>query len=1321
MTISAVWTIEVGGASRKYKNAKFERKLKKDSPTSFSAQIEYADPAVAYFDLVEIKRNGTIEWKGYVETIAIKWSNAGRFYNVSGRDTSLILWKKYNEEFQSYAEGIEGFFGKVKASELIQFLLRTPRSDLPSESDDYKYNKQGWGIDNSRIINVTAARTSYGDTKWTTLRKRSVAGWRNVGVPYALATKTVTSIISNTWSDATGASPYLDSDDDDTSFIESATVDQTAIFQLDNLAGATGINSVHLSVKWKPDKSWWFWVSSLCYVYVSRDAGATWFYVGSFGGKNAVTGSDPYFVFNYDVSNIFTSVSHLSGGNAQIKFVNKSSTLSTHLTYTCLSINYSSGGLQDVSDFLQMSFNEEDITGIYVESRADEESYPRNYEIVYLTDTLEDFSDFSETDPETHIALTDDDTTVLFDSFQDEDAYLYKDYGLNQIDAFDWKFSFEVTTPQDHNRCFCPFVVSQALNDLKALEDGADYFSALYVKCLSSVLTVYIENLDGGGTTTTSGHTITAGTEYFIRVVRSGTMLRYMCYSDSSLKSDYLLWTETITLSLSSIKYRYRMQACTYNGLEDKEDVIDASYAVDGWTDIHMDWTKIGGTICLDSDDDGDTSYIHVPLQTIYLGYYDEYYSFANLDAKYTSIDLTKVEIHLKGKHVSHTGGDVNVRIYIWNGGWVDCGTVTFTNTLTDQSISIITTLDTLAKLNNARLKVSLDAFGGNEDGSIRLSYAYLHIEGTAHYTEVTHTSGEIHTYYPIETTLVSAVTGNTYRDIVHSWSPVNIGNIRIKITGSDSHAWAVSQIYVYKAESIDYRIMHEDASTPSFALNQYIHAITVDDVYATAIGPLNISEGRVIDQINSIFDNLHTAYVPYEWYMEMVTNNTFHICDAKGSDKSGSITFVLGTNFTRVEREQTVENTFQRVKVRGNGEGARSDLASSGWVNDTTAMTTAKTFMEEINSQKEIASKDIADLLAEILLKENATPKDAIQCDVSKDTYASMAYDVGDSVKITDSLISVDAAKRIFNIMKSFDEDGEQVTLYLGAPYEDKETMLKEIFNRIKNLELGGGITGDWTDQAKPSMVSVTKINTLFEKTAKEENLVTGDDANDVKWEKTNIDVQGTAFACDDNGIAIQGATSGAQIISTVDYKWNTSSIETDDVEYILVPKQNPKIEFEFKAYDQVTGGVLSWKNGDFFDVGLAKDTATYITGAWFRFLSVGSGNIQVFSVSRDIGETSETAKYIATISTNTRYRFIIKYDYDRRWITWEMWDIVNKAVYPLVAVKTGISVSDTQSVHPLFMQLTSNYAAGYRAQAILYHTKIEFESVTYELGSDE
>jgi hypothetical protein len=256
MVMSATWTIEVCGTSRKYKNAKFERALKKDIPTAFEAQIEYAAPAVNFFDLVTIKRNGTTEWKGFVETISIAWSESGRYYNLSGRNTSLILWKKYNEEFTSYAEGIEGFFGSVNASELIKFLLRTPRSDLPSESSDYEYNKMGWGLDASRITELLAERSSYGDPKWTILRKRSVAGWRNTGTPYTSINKTVTSVVSNNWS-TNGSTPFLD-DDDDVNYIYSSTMDQVAEFQIADLAGATGINSVHLAVKWYPAQSFWW-------------------------------------------------------------------------------------------------------------------------------------------------------------------------------------------------------------------------------------------------------------------------------------------------------------------------------------------------------------------------------------------------------------------------------------------------------------------------------------------------------------------------------------------------------------------------------------------------------------------------------------------------------------------------------------------------------------------------------------------------------------------------------------------------------------------------------------------------------------------------------------------------------------------------------------------------------------------------------------------------------------------------------------------------------------------------------------------------------
>lgn len=1543
MTMQAVWTIEVGGSSRKYSNMNFERKLDRKTPTTFKAKIEYASPAVAFFDLVEIKRNGTTEWKGYVEAIEVEWDDSGRWYNVSGRDTTVILWKKYGEEFQQYADGIEGFFGKVSASELIKFILRTPRSDLPSESANYKYNKMGWGLDSSRITDVTAARTAYGDPKWTILRKRSVAGWRNVGTPYTSATKTVTSALSTTNWTTVGASPYINTDDDDTSYIKSgATVDAEAIFQLDNLAGATGINAVHLSVHWKADSTWWWWINSECEVWVSRDAGASWAFAFNFGGRN--TG---WLTYTADVSDYFNKVSYLSGGNARIKFVNKSGSLSTFVTYAYLAINYSTGGTQDVTDYFQATINTEDVVGIYVESRADEESYPRNYDVVYVTDTIENYSTFSETDPNNHITLEDSDTDVNFDSYQNEDAYLYKDYGVNAINAFDWKFAFKITTPQNHPRCFVPFVVSNALNDLKYLENtGAEYFTALYVTDSSGSLTIAVENQDAGGLGTSTGHAIVAGTTYYLRVIRAGTLLKYMCYSDADLSDAHLLWTETFTLSSSALRYRYRMQACTYNGLEwatqfindmsdgfsewarhgetatvtfpdiggsellppsgkvmqvvadageygyVEEDVdgfeetktdfyvkvpapsseaIDTSLPVNSWHFVNNDWTHVGDSPWL--HDDEASNYITMAIGAAYLGLYDEYYDFDQLHSKYRQISISALELHIKAGQGSHTGEGANATVHAylkWIGQdtWVYAGTLTYdSDVYTDKSLDISGLgINTINKINTLKVKLAFGGFGGNEDGHFDITYVYTHVEGTGYmgsirlakvydhdvtagpnpatdfcagvlvdldsdsstnqdkwrwkvdgfanggvwnsdmcdsefptaatwyklrlYTKkasdgsgyfklykvealvetllceytgltnnnygdpdrvcieavfdsynsgtaqldyvvfsslgITHTTGYVYSFEPVEVVLAS-VTGNTYRDIIHSWSPVNIGNIKIKITDVDAHAWVVTQLYIYKAESTDYRIMHEDASTPSFALNQYIHAITVDDTYSTPVGPVNVTESRVIDQINSIMALLNTAYVPYEWYLELVTNNTFHICDAKGSDKSGTISFVLGDNLEKSTREQTLEDTFQRLKIKGKGESSRSEESSSGWINDTSAMTTAKTFVEEIRSQKEVVTSDTAEILANVELTENADPKDKIECDVSRDEYASMAYDVGDSVLLTDSLIDVNSAKRLYNIRKSIDDNGEHVTLNLGAPYKDVEATWQEIFSRLKSLEIGGGITGDWTDQVKGAKISASKMTTLFEKTAKGEEVSTGNDSTDPKWKKTNVGSNGTSFELGDNGVALKGCTSGsAQVIMTVDYYYDIAvtteeGTSGNDIQYLLTPKMNPKIEFEFNPYEQTTGSPTYWRSGDNFDVGVAKKTAGYITGAWFRFLSIGSSSMEIFAVWRDVGDATETARFMTTVSCGVKYRFIIQYDYERQLITWEIWDIANKAKYPLVAVRSNMSVSDTNSVHPLFMELTSYNESGFRAQALLYHVKIEYERVTEEIGEAE
>jgi hypothetical protein len=289
--MAGVWTIEVGGIARKYKDVTFQRQLENDAPTSFSAILEYdVDNLIDFFDLVEIKQDGTTEWKGFIEDITIQLAKEGRFYTVDGRDLSLILWKKYGENFVNMHEDTKGFFGSVNPEELIKFLLRTPKSDSVR---DYLNNKEGWGIDASRINEVNAYQTAYGDPQWTVLRRRGI-GWRNTGNPYTSNNLLVTDVICGTgggacdsapqWT-AVGLTPYLDAEDD-LNYISSNTIDAEAQFQIDNISGsATSITSVNLVVVWKPDRGFWNWHTSRCKVYLSKDAGVTWIDIATFGGK----------------------------------------------------------------------------------------------------------------------------------------------------------------------------------------------------------------------------------------------------------------------------------------------------------------------------------------------------------------------------------------------------------------------------------------------------------------------------------------------------------------------------------------------------------------------------------------------------------------------------------------------------------------------------------------------------------------------------------------------------------------------------------------------------------------------------------------------------------------------------------------------------------------------------------------------------------------------------------------------------------------------------------------------------------------------------
>ena len=408
MSMSVQWRIVVDSVTRPHKTINFDRKLKLESPTEFTATVKYdAENPIDFFDAVIIQRNYSgagwvTEWKGFIESIELAWSEDGRVWNIGGRDINVILWKKYSEDFSNMQEGTLGFFGQVNINELLKFLLRTPKSD---DVYDFPNNKEGWGIDSSRILEVSADRNDgYGDPEYTILRRKGL-GWRNSGDPYSLETVVIGSVICGTvekeacsgkpkWS-THGDSPYLDNDDD-TDYIYSGTEYAEAQFHFNNMvaADATGINWVYLTIVWKPDVTWWWWIQAECKVYVSWDGGTSWGYVGNFGGRNNPSTSNPWRHYSYDVTNYFNDVSKLKSNNACVKVVNASGSLTTFITQAELDITYVKGGTQEKYEGFGLSFGEKlNITGIYVESRADNESYPRNYKIVSYDSTVHGFDE----------------------------------------------------------------------------------------------------------------------------------------------------------------------------------------------------------------------------------------------------------------------------------------------------------------------------------------------------------------------------------------------------------------------------------------------------------------------------------------------------------------------------------------------------------------------------------------------------------------------------------------------------------------------------------------------------------------------------------------------------------------------------------------------------------------------------------------------------------------------------------------------------------------------------------------------------------------
>lgn len=1208
MVSNITYTIEVGGIARNFtKIPIFGKQLKTDTCTSFNCTIEYDDAnPVDYWDIVEIKKNDIVVWKGFVETINPHWDETGIFQDIGGRDNSLILWKKFNENFTNMHKGTDGFFGSVNPTELIKFLLRCPKSDLPNEYDVagkqlYPYNKSGWGIDVSKISSITASNVDsavqqLGDPTTLLSRKMSM-GWKNSGIPQNVDLL-VTSEVSSEWL-GIGSTPYIDTSDDANYINSNNVVNATAVYQIDNLsATASTIKFASVTVVWRPQPTPIPFSASLCRCEISTDGGSSWTTLNEFGTHNPPWfGPNPWRTYTF----VFWGASSLSpsafrGNNVRLRFTDLDSATGwtvwgntgTEITQAYVTVVYDESGKQDVGDKLTITLTqEEEIMGIYLESRADTNCFPLGYVIESVSNEMSDFTTFTIVDP-TKVTATE--TQITIDAYKNRDTYVYKDFTAGYFNASFHMYTQctisapipEPTTPD--GEILGIWALSNNVDDLYGLWSSGYNHLALYVwKDPDDIINggdpcfILRENYSGA-TYEDVSPVLTAGTIYTFNIERSGTGLTVTIYAGTTKT---LFTTLHLTLHSGTYAYRYLFSGITSN---------------------------------------------------------------------------------------------------------------------TSSAIHTVAVID------------------------------YMMIETTEE--------------------LVS-VTGNTYRDIIHSWSPKTMSKINIRITQANTaSAWGITQVYLYGADDLDYRVWYEEGTEPSFPLEQYIQAVTFDSTPTEAIGPINIPEGRLLETIYNIVQKLNESYVPYDVWMGMDDDNTIHIKNVRGTDKSATINFQLALNLSSNSYSKSVQDTAQRIKISGSGEGKTNDEVSSNFEEDVPA--TVHSWYEDIISMKDVSDYTMAKSIAQIQLLINKNPKEQIRFDISKDDYAPLAYDVGDTVTITDSLLGLATTTKIYNIDSTVDEQlGEQITITCGAPYEDVKTTWRAIFERLKTLERVGVIKADWVEQGTDSSaVDPTALATMFEATGQNDEQDAGTQ-QDVQWfisySSTNLSGARGNDVWNSDGTYQSGKTpvhnmdfalKGTNGYIKGPYSSNAFGLGDGNMHYYLVERryddcndgndefhditiaESPKMVIEIKLFATESGGSpTAWIDGDTLDFGFKKAPDGIVeadpldgTGYWFRIKCEGEG---IFNVYACWDGNDDDGTFITTIVQNVRYRYEIITDPTIQWVYFNVYDVTNNKTIPYTALKRNANPSET--VRPFHMCLFAKHSTDPDKQAIayLYKLKIEYKRV--------
>jgi hypothetical protein len=171
--------------------------------------------------------------------------------------------------------------------------------------------------------------------------------------------------------------------------------------------------------------------------------------------------------------------------------------------------------------------------------------------------SLEDFTTYTEVDPNNHLSKTASQLTIASLS-RGENAYLYKDKGINHFGGnFDFLVDIKITSDAYYNDAFF-LVLANAINETYALWAANE--SMLGIECYHN--DIYLIEKDGssGYDTYASRKTLAKNTTYYLKFKRDesvgtyGTLYLYV-YTDPA--RTILVNTQSIALHGSKKDFRY--------------------------------------------------------------------------------------------------------------------------------------------------------------------------------------------------------------------------------------------------------------------------------------------------------------------------------------------------------------------------------------------------------------------------------------------------------------------------------------------------------------------------------------------------------------------------------------------------------------------------------------------------------------------------------------------------------------------------------------------------------------------------------------------